>query len=181
MVFATQAHTGVYRKVGNIPYILHPMEVAVITGTMTKDLDVISAALLHDTIEDTYVTADMLRENFGERITQYVLSETENKHPELPASDTWKLRKEESLSMLRSTEDINVKILWLADKLSNLRSFRRQFRKDGAAMWNNYNQKDPAEHEWYYRSIIDCMDELKDTDAMREMRYLFKVVFGSAI
>ena len=50
--FATKAHEGQFRKGTKRPYIVHPIEVGDIVSTMTKDEEVISAAILHDTIED---------------------------------------------------------------------------------------------------------------------------------
>ena len=50
--FATRAHAGQFRKGTSRPYIVHPIEVGDIVSTMTKDKEIISAAVLHDTIED---------------------------------------------------------------------------------------------------------------------------------
>ena len=50
IVFATKAHEGQFRKATKIPYILHPMECAVIISGMTTDEEMIAAALLHDTV-----------------------------------------------------------------------------------------------------------------------------------
>ena len=50
--FATKAHDGQFRKGTKRPYIVHPIEVGDIVSTMTTDEEVISAAILHDTIED---------------------------------------------------------------------------------------------------------------------------------
>ena len=54
--FAAKAHDGMRRKTGNAPYILHPMEAAVIVGTMTDDQNVIAAAALHDVVEDAGIS-----------------------------------------------------------------------------------------------------------------------------
>ena len=50
VTFATAAHSGQTRKMQNIPYILHPMEVAAIASTMTECEEILMAALLHDTV-----------------------------------------------------------------------------------------------------------------------------------
>ena len=61
MAFAARAHEGQFRKGTRRPYIVHPREVAEIVSTMTDDEEIISAALLHDTIEDCAgVTREML-------------------------------------------------------------------------------------------------------------------------
>ena len=52
VAFAVKAHDGMRRKKGGLPYILHPLEAAVIVGTMTDDQNVIAAAVLHDVVED---------------------------------------------------------------------------------------------------------------------------------
>ena len=51
--FAVKAHDGMRRKNGELPYILHPLEAAVIVGTMTSDQEIIASAVLHDVVEDT--------------------------------------------------------------------------------------------------------------------------------
>ena len=61
--FATKVHEGQYRKGTDRPYIVHPMEVGKIVSTMTQDEEIISAAILHDTIEDCEgVDANVLKE-----------------------------------------------------------------------------------------------------------------------
>ena len=56
IIFAAEAHDGMRRKQSDCPYILHPMEAAVIVGTMTSNQEVIAAAALHDVVEDAGIT-----------------------------------------------------------------------------------------------------------------------------
>ena len=179
IVFATEAHRGQVRKMANTPYILHPLEVAAIISTITSDLDTMAAGVLHDTVEDCDVDPREIKRRFGSRVAALVQSETEDKLSTRPASETWKERKDESLIMLMLTPDRDVRILWLADKLSNMRSFYRSFVKDGDAMWQALNQKDPAMHEWYYRTIAEYLqDDLGDTAAFAEYMDLVNKTFG---
>ena len=73
--FATKVHEGQYRKGTDRPYIVHPMEVGKIVSTMTQDEEIISAAILHDTIEDCEgcgckcVKRDVFSKSCGNRIT----------------------------------------------------------------------------------------------------------------
>lgn len=177
IVFATQKHSGQLRKFTNIPYILHPMEVASIISTMTDNEDTICAGLLHDTIEDTDTSPDEIREMFGPRVYALVCSETEDKIIDRPGSETWLERKQDSLLSLRYTKDVNVKIMWLSDKLSNIRSFYREFLKSGDSFWLNLNQKDKSLQAWYYRSILECLDELNETAAYKEYMELIDKLF----
>ena len=176
--FAVAAHNGMYRKEGETPYILHPMEAAVIAGTMTNEPEIIAAAILHDTVEDTAVTLKEIKDRFGNRIAHLVSSETENKREDFPPDLTWQIRKEESLEVLRNTDDIGVKILWLSDKLSNMRSFYRKYKKCGDALWQNFNQKDKNKQFWYYNTIADLLIDLKEYEAWKEYKWLINKVFN---
>ena len=180
VIFALNAHSGQKRKDGSI-FILHPLEVATIVGTMTKDIDIISAAVLHDTVEDTGATIQDILENFGERVAELVASETENKRPDIKPSDTWQIRKEESLEILKNTDDEGVKILWLGDKLSNMRALAREVDKYGKDVFNRFNQNDPEKHAWYYRSIADYLSDLEDYPAYKEYKNLCQSVFDKFI
>ena len=71
--FATKAHEGQFRKGTRRPYIVHPIEVKDIVSTMTRDEEVISAAVLHDTIEDCQgVTREVLALEFSPRVAAMV-------------------------------------------------------------------------------------------------------------
>ena len=175
--FAIEAHRGMYRKGDKIPYILHPMEAAVIAASMTQDTEIIAAALLHDTVEDTSVTLEEIKERFGSRIAELVSSETEDKREELPPDETWQIRKEESLELLRNTDDLGVKILWLSDKLSNMRSFFRKYEKCGDALWQEFNQKRKDKQFWYYNTIAELLSDLKEYEALKEYKWLITKVF----
>ncbi|MBQ7596151.1 MAG: bifunctional (p)ppGpp synthetase/guanosine-3',5'-bis(diphosphate) 3'-pyrophosphohydrolase [Clostridia bacterium] len=174
--FAVKAHSGQTRKDGKF-FILHPTEVAAIASTMTDDPDVLCAAVLHDTVEDTETTAQDIVENFGERIAELVASETEDKRRHMSAADSWKIRKEESIEELKNSDDIGVKILWLSDKLSNIRALARDFDKLGKAVFERFNEKDPKEQGWYHKTVLSAITELKDTAAYKEYEYYIHHVF----
>ena len=178
IAFAVKAHDGMRRKKSDAPYILHPMEAAVIVGTMTDDQNLIAAAALHDVVEDAGVTLQEIEEGFGKRVRELVESETEDKRADLPPESTWRIRKEESLEVLKNTDDIAVLMVWLGDKLANMRSIYRDFKVEGDAMWQRFNQKDAAEQAWYYRSIASLTERLSNTPAWLEYKTLTELVFG---
>ena len=178
IAFAVKAHDGMRRKKSESPYILHPMEAAVIVGTMTDDQNLIAAAVLHDVVEDAGVTIEEIEAKFGKRVRELVGSETEDKRADLPPSDTWRIRKEESLDVLKNTDDVAVLIVWLGDKLANMRSIYRDFKVEGEAMWQRFNQKDVSEQAWYYRSIVELTSRLSETSAWLEYKALTELVFG---
>lgn len=178
IAFATKVHDGMRRKKSDIPYILHPLEAASIVSTMTSDQNIIAAAVLHDVVEDANVTIEEVGKRFGERVKELVSSETEDKRADLPPADTWRIRKEESLSFLEKTNDTGVLMLWIGDKLSNIRSIYRGLRNEGDIFWQNFNQKNPKEHAWYYRTILKFTESLSYTLAWNEFKTLIELVFG---
>ena len=179
IVFATSAHSGQVRKMANTPYILHPLEVATIIATLGGNEELMAAGLLHDTVEDCNVDPLEIRKLFGSRVHALVASETEDKLSDRPPEETWMERKQESLIMLKHSNDIDVKKLWLGDKLSNIRSFYRAYVKEGDAMWHYFHQNDPKMQAWYYRTITDCLSELSDTVAYKEYVMLVEAIFAS--
>ena len=88
VLFATKAHAGAFRKGTNRPYILHPIEAMSIVMKFTEDEDVIAAAVLHDTLEDTSVTREQLEIEFGSRVATLVASVSEDKKKDRPAEKT---------------------------------------------------------------------------------------------
>ena len=177
IAFAVKAHDGMRRKKSDVPYILHPMEAAVIVGTMSEDQNLIAAAALHDVVEDAGITIEEIEERFGKRVRELVESETADKRADLPPAATWRIRKEESLAVLKNTDDIAVLMVWLGDKLANMRAIYRDFKVEGEAMWQRFNQKDVAEQAWYYRSIVALTERLSDTSAWIEYKTLTDLVF----
>lgn len=178
IVFAVKAHDGMRRKKSDAPYILHPMEAAVIVGTMTEDQNLIAAAALHDVVEDAGIAIEEIEARFGKRVRELVESETEDKRADRPPTETWRIRKEESLTVLKNTEDVGVLMVWLGDKLANMRSIYRDFKVEGNAMWQRFNQKDPSQQAWYYGSIVRLTERLSHTGAWKEYKTLTELVFG---
>lgn len=172
VAFAKSAHDGAVRKGTNIPYITHPMETAVIVSLMTEDEELITAALLHDVIEDTDVTPEELEARFGRRVTDLVLAETEDKR------GSWFERKSETVERLKGSSLEN-KMLTLADKLSNLRCTARDYLMVGEELWQRFNEKDKLKHKWYYGSIMKELEELREYSCYQEYVLLFHKVFGA--
>lgn len=151
--FATKAHEGQFRKGTRRPYIVHPIEVADIVSTMTKDEEVICAAVLHDTIEDCRgITWDILRLRFGRRVADIVAQESEDK------SLTWEERKGATIRRLREGPP-EVQMIGLADKLSNMRDIDRDYPVAGEALWSRFRMQSKSALAWYYKSVRDALQE----------------------
>ena len=163
IAFATKAHEGQVRKGTTRPFIQHPLEVGKIVAAMTEDEEVISAAILHDTIEDCEdVTEEMIREQFGERVAKLVAQESEDK------SKTWMERKSATIAYLKVAPK-EIQMIGLADKLSNMRDIDRDYLVCGEELWNRFRMKDKKVIGWYYKSIRESLKgQLECTEIYQE-------------
>ena len=169
IIYATVLHQGRTRRMSDVPYILHPLEVAQILSTMTDDLEVLAAGVLHDVVEDTDGTLAEIERRFGERVAGLVASTTEAAYVGVDKALSWKRRKEESLRALRNSTDVGVKMLWLADKLANIRSTAGSFSERGEAVWEAFHQRDPEMQRWYYESVAKLVEfDLNRSGAYKE-------------
>lgn len=173
MEFAAKAHEGQFRKGTRRPYIVHPREVSAIVSTMTDDEEIISAAVLHDTIEDCAgVTREMLERQFGPRVAEMVAQESEDK------SLTWEERKGETIRRLR-TAPREVQMIGLADKLSNMRDIDRDYPVEGESLWLRFRMQSRLALAWYYKGVRDALREaFEGTDAYEEYCRLIDKNFG---
>lgn len=163
IAFATKAHKGQVRKGTTRPFIQHPLEVGRIVASMTEDEEVISAAILHDTIEDcAHITEAILCEQFTPRVASLVAQESEDK------SKTWMERKSATIAHLKVAPRA-IQIIGLADKLSNMRDIDRDYPECGEELWNRFRMKDKNVIGWYYKSIRESLrDSMAGTEAYRE-------------
>jgi len=175
--FAAAVFDGKKRKGNGGPSIFHALEAGTIAASLTTDEEILSAAVLHDVIEDEGITPEELEKRFGARVKNLVNAETEDKRRDLPADATWHIRKQEAIDILKNSSDTGIKIIFLSDKLSNLRSLYVDLYRRGDEIWQQFNQKDPREHYWYFRSIADALSELKEFPAWQEYDSLICRIF----
>ena len=117
--FAAYAHTGQLRKYTDVPYITHCIHVAeILKSHGVEDEKLISAAYLHDTLEDTETDESALRRAFGDAITQLVLEVTDISRPE---NGNRRIRKEIDCAHIAEASP-DGQLLKLADLISNTMS-----------------------------------------------------------
>ena len=173
ITFATEKHSGQLRKSTKIPYILHPLDVLQILYSMRADTSLLIAGVLHDTVEDTAVTAEDIRERFGDAVANLVCHHTEDK------SKSWEERKQVTIDEIRK-RDRYVRYPIFADMLSNLRSQSTDYQKVGEGLWERFNA--PKEKQsWYYSARLDAFHNLMDDECAAkfywEAQALYKDIY----
>jgi len=126
LIFASSAHAGQQRKSGE-PYIVHPIETATILAELRMDTDCIIAGLLHDTVEDTDVSAEEIRSRFGNGVARIVEGVTDG--PKGVPDET-----NQCALLLAMSMDWRIVLVKLADRLHNMRTLgamprEKQIRK----------------------------------------------------
>ncbi|MXV74040.1 HD domain-containing protein [Candidatus Poribacteria bacterium] len=146
---AAEAHQGQYRKGTNTPYITHPYAVGLILMEAGCPEAVIIAGILHDTVEDTDLTLEFIRERFGDAIANIVDGCSEDK------ALRWRARKTERIEALRSASP-EVCTVTCADKLHNLRTIISEYDLIGDAVWDRFHGG-VEDQAWYYRSVLGAI------------------------
>ena len=175
--FATEAHSGTERRGTGYPYIVHPLEAVAIVASITPDQELLAAAALHDTVEDTDVTVETIRKEFGERIASLVAEESDTFTEGVSEEDSWHDRKQAAINRLAAASR-DAKIVALGDKLSNARAIYRDWMVIGDRIWDIFHVKDKASHKWHYEGLVKSLSDLSETFAYKEFAYLVKTIFS---
>ena len=178
IIFAVKAHAGTQRRGKGFPYIVHPLEAMAIVATISPDQELLAAAALHDVVEDTDVTIDDIRSEFGERVASIVRSESDPPEADESEEQSWFRRKEAAMARLEAASRES-KIVALGDKLSNMRAIAGDYAVKGDALWQIFHVKERSAHEWHYRGLARSLSELSDTAAYAEFINLINTVFPS--
>ena len=150
LAVAALAHDGQVRKGTDIPYVTHPFAVGLMLAQAGYPEEIIAAGILHDTVEDTDITLDYLREHFGDKVTDIVegCSEPDKSAP-------WEVRKQHTLDYLRQAP-WEVRLVACADKVHNLRTMLAEEKRIGEAIWTRFN-RGREKQEGYYRGLVESL------------------------
>lgn len=176
--FAVDAHANTERRGKGFPYVIHVLEAMEIVASITPDKELLAAAALHDTIEDTDVTLEQIRQEFGDRVAQLVHSESDVRIEGQSEAESWRARKQAAIDRLAATSR-DGKIVALGDKLSNMRAIARDYKDKGEDLWKIFHAPGgKADHEWHYRGLAASLSELADTHAYKEFARLIDETFA---
>lgn len=167
--YAALRHDGQTLVPGSAPYIVHPMEVTSILSTLTDDNVVLAAGMLHDVLTMCPdVTADALRSEFGDHVSELVESSSTYavNLSGKPRPDFLADAGEEQLMLL------------LADMLSGLRALNRGVQTSGDAFWEAMGEDVKKQTGDYCRELLKNFDAFKGKSAYAEFEALVKALFG---
>ena len=160
---AVEAHSGTERRCKGYPYIIHPMEAVAIVATMTNDQEMLAAAILHDVVEDTDVTLEQIRDEFGDRVATLVQHETAPDDENL----TWREKKSIQVEQLA------------AAPIDSMQGIALDYRQVGDAVWSRFHAPNgKPDVEWYYRSLAKALSELSELAAYQGFVKLLGETFG---
>jgi GTP diphosphokinase / guanosine-3',5'-bis(diphosphate) 3'-diphosphatase len=120
--FSLRNHQGQTRASGE-PYLVHPLEVATVLAEMRLDTTAIAAGLLHDAVEDTTVTVDDIRVEFGEQVAHIVEGVTKISKIDFASREEAQAESVRKM-VLAMVDDIRVVLIKLADRLHNMRTLK---------------------------------------------------------
>ena len=176
--FAVDAHADTERRGKGFPYVIHTLEAMEIVATMTSDPELLAAAALHDTVEDTDVTVGQIRAEFGDRVASIVEAESDKFINGISEEDSWRIRKQAAIDRIENSSR-DSKIVALGDKLSNMRAIARDYHRMGDSLWKIFHAPGGrADHEWHYRGLATALRDLSGTEAYSEFVKLVLDVFG---
>jgi len=115
-------HSGQQRASGE-PYLVHPLEVAILLADMKLDTTAIAAGLLHDSVEDTILTTEQIKEKFGEQVAHIVEGVTKISKIDFASREEAQAENVRKM-MLAMVDDIRVVLIKLADRLHNMRTLK---------------------------------------------------------
>ncbi|MBU6490581.1 HD domain-containing protein [Patescibacteria group bacterium] len=150
--FAARKHHGQMRlETEPLPYVTHLFSTALLVAEDGAGDDVITAALLHDTLEDTGTTREELMDAFSERVAELVESVSEVKEKDGKKLN-WKERKVDYLMRLEDA-DSDAVLIAIADKIDNIESKLEALEKEGAALLARWKQP-VEEYLWYHGEAL---------------------------
>ena len=160
--YAEDLHAGQRRRSDEAPFILHPLEVAVLLHNRGFDDEVVAAGLLHDAVEDTDATTAELERRFGPRVAGLVQALTDD--PEVEGFE----ERKAALRAQVAAAGRNAQAIYAADKVTKARELRAQIARDPARAQDDLVA---ARLERYEASLAMLEHEAPDLPLVRQLRF----------
>lgn len=153
LYFSARAHDGQYRKGGDVPYIVHPVLVALLVSEYVEDEKIIAAALLHDVLEDCPSVLKKDIENACGRDVGNLVEEVSFLEEDVKE---WKEKKERYLEKIRTVSDDALLII-AADKMANMKAYFEALASQPEKVAALF-KADPEEYRWYYGEVFAVLE-----------------------
>jgi HD domain len=170
LAFAREQHEGQRRGSDAAPFILHPLEVAALLFNSGHAEPVVAAAILHDTVEDTAVGLNEIRERFGEEVAGLVAAVTEDAEIEDPAERKAALRRQ----VAEAGPDASS--IYAADKVTKVRELRGRLTLDPELLDGDPDERLRLDH--YRESLLMLEEMTPDHPQVRQLRFELEALRG---
>ncbi len=148
---SVKAHAGQMRKESNTPYITHLIGVSLILAKHGFSDTVIAAGLAHDTVEDTSVSVEELREALGDEVADIVAAATNDD------SLSWEEKKKKYIECIRDASE-GAKAVATADKIHNAESLLAAYEVQGTELWKFFNAGRDKKL-WFENAMLSMLQE----------------------
>lgn len=165
---AAIAHKDQVRKEGGIPYIVHPFMAARLLTVHGFSDAIIAAGLVHDVLEDTSVTEEVLRKELGSEVADIVSAVTNDD------SLSWEQKKLAYIENVRNSSE-GVKAVATADKVHNAESLLAAYALHGEALWGNFNTGRDKK-VWFEEEMLKMLKETWQHALVDEYEVLVKKI-----
>jgi (p)ppGpp synthase/HD superfamily hydrolase len=164
--YAATLHADQQRKLSGEPYVAHLLAVAALVMEHGGNEDETIAALLHDAVEDQggMVTLAEIRRRFGSTVAEIVEACSDATMTPKPP---WHERKEAYIARLGNAS-ASVRLVSAADKLHNVRSILRDYRRVGELLWRHFRGGREGTL-WYYRTVVETLKQIDNNELVQEL------------
>jgi len=160
------AHKDQTRKGDDLPYIIHPVMVALKLAQYNFPDMVIAAALAHDVLEDTDFPEDQLKEELSEDGVEIIRAVTNDATPQL----SWEEKKRRYVETVRNGPE-GAKAVAVADKIHNLESLLVAYSEQGPKLWERFN-RGKEQKLWFENQVLTMLKESWQHPLIDEYEYL---------
>lgn len=170
-----KAHANKNRMAEDVPYVIHPIEVGIILSKNNQDDEVIAAGILHDAVEEEFISLEEVEKIFGHKVKRIVEKVyIADKHGK---GRDFRERKQYTIDYLREEASPGFKFVSCADKLSNVRIMYDRIQEIGDKVWEKFEDS-YEDMRWYHQSLVVSLNKLRNYSLYKEYVELVEKVFG---
>lgn len=167
---AVKWHEGQTRKGDGLPYISHPISVAVLLGKNNFSAETIAAGFCHDLLEDTQCTEEEIAAECGAKVLEIIKAVTNDE------SKDWESKKLAYIESVRNGP-VEAKAVCAADKICNLRTLVRAYHAQGPNIWKKFN-RGKEKKLWFERQVLAMLKETWGHPLTGEYEKMLTVMAG---